>query len=171
MSLINFGRSKLGVFQRSKLGVFTAGGYAKPLIILIIQSESSSQQSTINTYSDEAEWIDWDSNGMLRFSNNGSNDDYSYSYPSWIDTNSNVYVVINGYEYRIWKNPLYRWNVLARDRYAWWVARFQSCLRRFDAVRLDHFIGFHRAWPCRLAPGSRAAGPGSPDRGPTCSGR
>jgi 4-alpha-glucanotransferase len=45
-----------------------------------------------------------------------------------------------------WGNPLYRWNVLAKSGYRWWVDRFKSALRRFDAVRLDHFIGFVRYW-------------------------
>jgi 4-alpha-glucanotransferase len=45
-----------------------------------------------------------------------------------------------------WGNPLYRWRRMAVDGYAWWVARFRSALGRFDAVRLDHFIGFSRAW-------------------------
>jgi 4-alpha-glucanotransferase len=45
-----------------------------------------------------------------------------------------------------WGNPLYDWEALARTGYAWWIERLRSNLRRFDAVRLDHFIGFHRYW-------------------------
>ncbi len=45
-----------------------------------------------------------------------------------------------------WGNPLYRWKVLAKSGYRWWVDRFQAALRRFDIVRLDHFIGFARYW-------------------------
>jgi 4-alpha-glucanotransferase len=45
-----------------------------------------------------------------------------------------------------WGNPLYRWRRLARTGYRWWVDRFQASLRRFDVVRLDHFIGFVRYW-------------------------
>lgn len=45
-----------------------------------------------------------------------------------------------------WGNPLYRWRVLAKTNYAWWVERFKAALRRFDVVRLDHFIGFVRYW-------------------------
>jgi 4-alpha-glucanotransferase len=45
-----------------------------------------------------------------------------------------------------WGNPLYRWKVMARDGYAWWTARMAQMLARFDAVRLDHFIGFVRFW-------------------------
>jgi 4-alpha-glucanotransferase len=45
-----------------------------------------------------------------------------------------------------WGNPLYRWKRLKKSGYAWWVARFKAMLARFDAVRIDHFIGFQRYW-------------------------
>lgn len=45
-----------------------------------------------------------------------------------------------------WGNPLYRWKRLARDGYSWWIERVTCLLRRFDVVRLDHFIGFARYW-------------------------
>jgi 4-alpha-glucanotransferase len=45
-----------------------------------------------------------------------------------------------------WGNPLYRWSHLRRTGYAWWIDRLRMALRRFDAVRLDHFIGFVRYW-------------------------
>lgn len=45
-----------------------------------------------------------------------------------------------------WGNPLYRWKVHAKQGYRWWVERLGTALERFDAVRLDHFIGFVRYW-------------------------
>jgi 4-alpha-glucanotransferase len=45
-----------------------------------------------------------------------------------------------------WGNPIYRWDRMKKDRYAWWTARLRLMLRRFDAIRLDHFIGFTRFW-------------------------
>ncbi len=45
-----------------------------------------------------------------------------------------------------WGNPLYRWPLLKRRGYAWWIERMQKALERFSAVRLDHFIGFQRYW-------------------------
>lgn len=45
-----------------------------------------------------------------------------------------------------WGNPLYRWDVLRQRGYDWWIGRLEMTLRRFDAVRLDHFIGFERYW-------------------------
>lgn len=45
-----------------------------------------------------------------------------------------------------WGNPLYRWDVLRETGYRFWLDRMRSVLARFDVVRLDHFIGFHRYW-------------------------
>jgi 4-alpha-glucanotransferase len=47
---------------------------------------------------------------------------------------------------QLWGNPLYRWDVLARSGYAWWIERFRSTLSRVDSVRLDHFRGFEAYW-------------------------
>ena len=45
-----------------------------------------------------------------------------------------------------WGTPLYRWKVLARADYVFWIERFRTLLARFDVIRLDHFIGFSRYW-------------------------
>jgi 4-alpha-glucanotransferase len=45
-----------------------------------------------------------------------------------------------------WGNPLYRWDRMRASGYAWWIERFRAMLGAFDAVRLDHFIGFVRYW-------------------------
>lgn len=45
-----------------------------------------------------------------------------------------------------WGNPLYRWDLHKAAHYDWWIARFKRALSLFDAVRVDHFIGFHRYW-------------------------
>jgi 4-alpha-glucanotransferase len=47
---------------------------------------------------------------------------------------------------QLWGNPLYRWDVMAQDGYAWWIARFKSVLQQVDVVRLDHFRGFEACW-------------------------
>jgi len=47
---------------------------------------------------------------------------------------------------QLWGNPLYRWDEMRRRGYAWWIERFRRAFERFDAVRLDHFIGFHNYW-------------------------
>ncbi len=65
-----------------------------------------------------------------------------------------------------WGNPLYRWRRLRRGGYRWWIDRFRATLRRFDAIRLDHFIGFQRYWEVpadepTAANGRWMAGPGA----------
>jgi 4-alpha-glucanotransferase len=47
---------------------------------------------------------------------------------------------------QLWGNPIYDWQRLRETNYAWWIGRLRATLERFDAVRLDHFIGFHRYW-------------------------
>lgn len=42
-----------------------------------------------------------------------------------------------------WNAPLYRWDVHHDDGYSWWISRLRNTLNHFDAVRLDHFIGFY----------------------------
>lgn len=45
-----------------------------------------------------------------------------------------------------WGNPLYRWDVLAADGFAWWITRVRHALRTCDLVRLDHFRGLEAYW-------------------------
>jgi 4-alpha-glucanotransferase len=45
-----------------------------------------------------------------------------------------------------WGNPLYDWDAMHADNYAWWRQRIAHALRNFDAVRLDHFRGFEAYW-------------------------
>jgi 4-alpha-glucanotransferase len=47
---------------------------------------------------------------------------------------------------QLWGNPLYRWDVLKGEGYGWWLERFRTAFSRFDAVRMDHFIGFQNYW-------------------------
>jgi 4-alpha-glucanotransferase len=47
---------------------------------------------------------------------------------------------------QLWGNPLYRWDAMARGRYAWWVARMRQALQLYDLVRVDHFRGFEAYW-------------------------
>jgi len=42
-----------------------------------------------------------------------------------------------------WNAPLFDWDVHKAEDYTWWLHRIGRSLHRFDAVRLDHFIGFY----------------------------
>jgi 4-alpha-glucanotransferase len=41
-----------------------------------------------------------------------------------------------------WGNPLYRWDRMAEEGYAWWTARVKRALDTADVFRIDHFRGF-----------------------------
>jgi 4-alpha-glucanotransferase len=45
-----------------------------------------------------------------------------------------------------WGNPLYRWDVMKSQGYAWWVARLRAATGQCDYIRLDHFRGFEQFW-------------------------
>jgi 4-alpha-glucanotransferase len=49
-------------------------------------------------------------------------------------------------EGQLWGNPLYNWPALQQDGFSWWIERIKHIKTLFDAVRLDHFIGFYRYW-------------------------
>ncbi len=41
-----------------------------------------------------------------------------------------------------WGNPLYRWDRMANEDFAWWTARLRRALDQADVFRIDHFRGF-----------------------------
>jgi 4-alpha-glucanotransferase len=45
-----------------------------------------------------------------------------------------------------WGFPAYKWDIMARDDYAWWKSRFRKMADYFDAYRIDHILGFFRIW-------------------------
>jgi 4-alpha-glucanotransferase len=63
-----------------------------------------------------------------------------------------------------WGNPLYRWDVMERQGYRWWIERVQSVLKMVDLIRLDHFRGFEKFW--RIPFDSETAVAGSWVEGP-----
>ena len=47
---------------------------------------------------------------------------------------------------QLWGNPLYRWDVMAKDGYAWWLRRLGAAGKLYDVIRIDHFRGFEAYW-------------------------
>ncbi|WBA40973.1 4-alpha-glucanotransferase [Hymenobacter canadensis] len=45
-----------------------------------------------------------------------------------------------------WRFPTYNWERMAEDGYAWWKQRMGTLARYFDALRIDHILGFFRIW-------------------------
>lgn len=49
-----------------------------------------------------------------------------------------------------WGFPTYNWDTMAADGYAWWRRRMENMSIYFDAVRIDHVLGFFRIWSIPL---------------------
>jgi len=47
---------------------------------------------------------------------------------------------------QLWGNPIYRWDIMAKDGYSWWIERFRATRALVDIIRLDHFRGFEKYW-------------------------
>jgi 4-alpha-glucanotransferase len=47
---------------------------------------------------------------------------------------------------QLWGNPIYDWDAMRADGYAWWIKRMRSSFQLFDIVRIDHFRGFEAYW-------------------------
>lgn len=50
-----------------------------------------------------------------------------------------------------WGNPVYDWEKLQRNNFAWWVRRMRHNLSMFDVVRVDHFRAFVNYWEIPFA--------------------
>jgi 4-alpha-glucanotransferase len=45
-----------------------------------------------------------------------------------------------------WGFPTYNWEEMSKDGYLWWKSRMLSLATYFDALRIDHILGFFRIW-------------------------
>ena len=63
-----------------------------------------------------------------------------------------------------WGNPLYDWAGHRQALFTWWVRRMEHAALLYDAVRIDHFRGFHTYWSIPV--GASAALEGRWEPGP-----
>lgn len=49
-------------------------------------------------------------------------------------------------EGQLWGHPHYAWAAHRAERFQWWIARVRNALTRFDALRIDHFVGLVHAY-------------------------
>ena len=68
---------------------------------------------------------------------------------------------------QLWGNPLYDWDRMAENGYAWWLRRLSKAGEMYDRVRLDHFRGLESYWAVPAGEktaknGSWMPGPGKP---------
>ena len=47
---------------------------------------------------------------------------------------------------QLWGNPLYDWDEMKKDGFAWWRERMDHTLEMFDGVRIDHFRAIESYW-------------------------
>lgn len=47
---------------------------------------------------------------------------------------------------QLWGNPLYDWDKMKEDGYAWWSLRLEKASALYDVVRIDHFRAFDTYW-------------------------
>ncbi len=49
-----------------------------------------------------------------------------------------------------WNFPTYNWEEMKKENYGWWRKRFSHMDNYFDAIRVDHILGFFRIWSVPL---------------------
>ena len=47
---------------------------------------------------------------------------------------------------QLWGNPIYDWDAMRADGFAWWIRRLRAAFELYDIVRIDHFRGFEAYW-------------------------
>ena len=47
---------------------------------------------------------------------------------------------------QLWGNPIYDWDRMRAEGFAWWIRRMRAMFAMFDVVRIDHFRGFEAYW-------------------------
>lgn len=65
---------------------------------------------------------------------------------------------------QLWGMPVFKWDVLKKKEYSWWVDRVRKNFELFDIVRLDHFRAFVSFW--EVPAGEKTAIHGKWRRGP-----
>ncbi|HEV7645568.1 MAG TPA: 4-alpha-glucanotransferase [Pyrinomonadaceae bacterium] len=47
---------------------------------------------------------------------------------------------------QLWGNPIYDWDEMRNENFAWWIERIRFTLKTVDITRIDHFRGFYSYW-------------------------
>lgn len=68
---------------------------------------------------------------------------------------------------QLWGNPIYRWDKMKANGFAWWIRRMAAVLETVDFMRLDHFRGFEAYW--EVPAGEKTAVNGKWRKGPGAS--
>jgi 4-alpha-glucanotransferase len=66
---------------------------------------------------------------------------------------------------QLWGYPLYQWERMEKEGYAWWIERLRMAFVSADLVRLDHFRGFESYWAVPASATDASAGSWRPGPG------
>ena len=65
---------------------------------------------------------------------------------------------------QLWGNPIYDWNKMKENGFAWWKRRLGAAKHMYDIIRIDHFRGFESYWS--IPAGDKTAMNGRWEQGP-----
>ncbi|AHM60340.1 malto-oligosyltrehalose synthase [Flammeovirgaceae bacterium 311] len=65
---------------------------------------------------------------------------------------------------QLWGMPVFKWDVLKEEGYAWWIRRIRKNMELYDLLRLDHFRAFADYWD--VPAGEKTAKNGEWKQGP-----
>ncbi|MBR0113284.1 MAG: 4-alpha-glucanotransferase [Clostridia bacterium] len=77
----------------------------------------------------------WENRSLFRLNSKG--------YPEEVAGVPPDYFAADG---QLWGNPLYDWDEMKKDGFAWWRERMDHTLEMFDGVRIDHFRAVESYW-------------------------
>lgn len=66
---------------------------------------------------------------------------------------------------QLWRNPLYRWDLMEADGFSWWISRLRRTLEHTDVVRIDHFRALSAYWSVPAGADTAASGEWVPGPG------
>ena len=65
---------------------------------------------------------------------------------------------------QLWGNPIYDWDKMKENGFAWWKRRLGAAKHMYDIIRIDHFRGFESYWS--IPAGDKTAMNGRWEQGP-----
>lgn len=67
---------------------------------------------------------------------------------------------------QLWGMPVFRWDILKKKGYDWWVKRIEKNVQLYDLLRLDHFRAFSAYWEVPAGETTAKNGVWKPGPGP-----
>lgn len=80
--------------------------------------------------------------GIYRFSADAWVEPHLYNMDEQAGAPPDDYAVLG----QNWGFPTYNWDEMAKDNFSWWRRRMRKLEEYFDALRIDHILGFFRIW-------------------------